>query len=315
LAGNAFILRVKPGGTDRVDEALASDQLIIGWSDAEGLLDPNLDLDGFKRILQRVYHPDGEDRRAVGQNAPHLWRFLREMSEGDLVVVPRRGDAYFARVLSAPPIFDPGGRTRQGAYKRSVVWLNHKQPVSIETLDPALRKQIENTLQTSSDASALYDKIAAVGALSASEGDWTADELDAVVSDYRVMLRDELSGTDYNKSSHRRALQTRVRRSQGSIEFKHQNISAVLEEIGLPWIKGYKPRHNYQSSLVGVVESYFAGSAEALPPSSEPDPIPDPAAVFVSPPPRRDARDTPPATVQRLARKIDQAARDQRNRD
>jgi hypothetical protein len=32
-----------------------------------------------------------------------------------------------------------------------------------------------------------------------------------------------------------------------------QNISAVLDDYGLPWIEGYKPRKNYQADLAGEV--------------------------------------------------------------
>ena len=42
-------------------------------------------------------------------------------------------------------------------------------------------------------------------------------------------------------------------RSHGSVELKHQNISAVLIEMGMPYISGYKPRVNYQRSLLPAV--------------------------------------------------------------
>jgi hypothetical protein len=38
-------------------------------------------------------------------------------------------------------------------------------------------------------------------------------------------------------------------RSRGSIERKHQNISAVMLQLGLPYIKGYKPLPNIQEAL------------------------------------------------------------------
>ena len=43
------------------------------------------------------------------------------------------------------------------------------------------------------------------------------------------------------------------RRTKGSIERKHQNISAVLHEVGCPFIGGYKPLGNYQALLKEVV--------------------------------------------------------------
>lgn len=80
---------------------------------------------------------------------------------------------------------------------------------------------------------------------------WTDSEVEAAVSDYFSMLSLELTGKKYNKTEHRRALKEFLNgRSDGSIELKHQNISAVLIEMGMPYIDGYKPRYNYQRSLL-----------------------------------------------------------------
>jgi hypothetical protein len=83
---------------------------------------------------------------------------------------------------------------------------------------------------------------------------WSRDEVDAIVADYLHMLVQELAGQSYNKTAHRRALQQKLRgRSEGSIERKHQNISAVLIELGCPYIGGYKPLANYQQLLFDAV--------------------------------------------------------------
>jgi hypothetical protein len=80
--------------------------------------------------------------------------------------------------------------------------------------------------------------------------DWSTEEVAATVADYFVMLGRELRGEAYNKKEHNRRLQLLLRgRSAGAIEFKHANISAVLIELGLPYIDGYKPRTNYQELL------------------------------------------------------------------
>ncbi|AUZ85223.1 DUF3883 domain-containing protein [Methylophaga nitratireducenticrescens] len=80
---------------------------------------------------------------------------------------------------------------------------------------------------------------------------WSDFEVEVTVEDYFNMLRFELSGHKYNKTEHRRALIEQLNnRTNGSIELKHQNISAVLIEMGIPYIDGYKPRFNYQRSLL-----------------------------------------------------------------
>lgn len=74
------------------------------------------------------------------------------------------------------------------------------------------------------------------------------------MADYLVMLAAELSGVPYNKSEHRQRLRPLLtKRSEGSVEFKHQNISAALIRIGFPYIAGYKPRWNYQRPLLDEV--------------------------------------------------------------
>jgi len=80
---------------------------------------------------------------------------------------------------------------------------------------------------------------------------WSKYEVEAAVEDYFNMLRLELTSRKYNKTEHRRELIKRLNaRSHGSIELKHQNISAVLIEMGIPYIDGYKPRFNYQRTLL-----------------------------------------------------------------
>lgn len=84
--------------------------------------------------------------------------------------------------------------------------------------------------------------------------DWTREEVEAIVADYLQMLTLELAGQTFNKSLHRqRLLPKLMNRTEGSVEFKHCNISAVLIDLGFPNIRGYQPRPNYQSLLAEVV--------------------------------------------------------------
>lgn len=89
--------------------------------------------------------------------------------------------------------------------------------------------------------------------------DWSDMENELIVADYFSMLQDEIAGKAYNKTEHRKQLAPLLNhRSDGSIEFKHQNISAVLARFDIPWISGYKPRWNYQKkSLEEKVSAYI----------------------------------------------------------
>lgn len=84
--------------------------------------------------------------------------------------------------------------------------------------------------------------------------DWSREEVEAIVADYLAMLGAEIEGRPYSKTEHRRRL-SRVlnRRTDGSIERKHRNISAVLLEFGIPYVDGYKPLRHYQQLLFDVV--------------------------------------------------------------
>lgn len=87
---------------------------------------------------------------------------------------------------------------------------------------------------------------------------WSKVEVELIVADYFQMLSDELIGKPYVKAEHRKKLLSLLNnRSDGSIEFKHQNISAVLISLGQPYIKGYLPRFNYQKILEESVISFL----------------------------------------------------------
>ncbi|WP_170509162.1 DUF3883 domain-containing protein [Ruegeria arenilitoris] len=148
--------------------------------------------------------------------------------------------------------------------------------------------------------------------------EWSDLENDAIVADYFSMLSDELAGKKYNKAARNRALQDLIGRSKGSIEFKHQNISAVLKALGEPWIIGYKPAYNFQMSLVDAVARSIKQRggliAHTFSRTLGCDEVPGP--IWVGTPPTM--KNTPPPSelnqLQAVASKFDVAGRDERNR-
>ncbi|MDH5181202.1 MAG: DUF3883 domain-containing protein [Gammaproteobacteria bacterium] len=96
-------------------------------------------------------------------------------------------------------------------------------------------------------------------------GAWSVEECELITADYIEMLIKELNGQPYNKTKHRRELSPLLNnRSDGSIEFKHQNISAVLIDLDLPYIQGYKPRFNTQQLLHNVVAAQVTSRFKQL---------------------------------------------------
>lgn len=81
--------------------------------------------------------------------------------------------------------------------------------------------------------------------------DWTDDELRSAVRAYFQMLDLELREEPYVKAEFRRQLIRRElsNRTDGSVEFRMQNISSVLQKLSEPWIKGYKPAEHVGPSV------------------------------------------------------------------
>ncbi|MDE0309784.1 MAG: DUF3883 domain-containing protein [Acidiferrobacterales bacterium] len=87
--------------------------------------------------------------------------------------------------------------------------------------------------------------------------DWSGWEIDLIVEDYFDMLNKELQGIAFRKVDHNRKIQSLTGRTKGSVEFKYRNVSAVLEIIGCPQIKGYLPAKNIQKALLPGVERHL----------------------------------------------------------
>ena len=150
--------------------------------------------------------------------------------------------------------------------------------------------------------------------------DWSDIEIELIVSDYFEMLRLDVAGETYNKAEHNRSLQERIDRTKGSIEFKHQNISAVLLGLGQPWITGYKPASNFQARLVDKVLEWLDGHSDWLSKRQIEVArlgVADPSDLWIGPPPTQ--RNEPPPVdheaMRRLALKYDVVERDARNKD
>src|SRR5271166_5055253 len=114
---------------------------------------------------------------------------------------------------------------------------------------------------------------------------WQSDELDAIVADYFDMLAADLAGQPYVKSKHSAALMAQIGRTHRSVEFKHQNISAVLDELGMAWIPGYKPKRNYQNAIFDAIDRYLTKHPAILEPVPVSPAVPAVSSeIFVAPP-------------------------------
>lgn len=79
---------------------------------------------------------------------------------------------------------------------------------------------------------------------------WSGDEIDAAVESYFRLLRADLLQQKVVKRREIEKVQERVARTQGSVERKFQNISAILLELGAGgFVAGYVPLRNVQQAL------------------------------------------------------------------
>ena len=81
--------------------------------------------------------------------------------------------------------------------------------------------------------------------------DWNRQEIAPVVDAYFWMLGEQIAGNEFSKKNVIRRLQLEglTARNRSAIERKLSNVSAVLDEVGAPWLRGFKPLAHYQQAL------------------------------------------------------------------
>jgi 5-methylcytosine-specific restriction protein A len=104
---------------------------------------------------------------------------------------------------------------------------------------------------------------------------WSDDELEASVDAYLKMMNLEHSGQTFKKSVENQLLREGPlnKRSAASIEYRMQNISAVLEQMDLPRIGGYMPAKNIGAGVGQRIRNILAnkvvpGAGEYAPTSN-----------------------------------------------
>ncbi|MFT6189004.1 MAG: arsenate reductase-like glutaredoxin family protein [Oleispira sp.] len=166
--------------------------------------------------------------------------YLQSSSFWHHKVVPTHKEEYQQR--TAPKQRNHGGINKvnqliQYAYLDAELFEYFKSPIAREALTQALLSKLDSQQQKN--------------ILIPSNG-WSWNECELIVNDYFDMLIQELSGQKYNKAQHNRGLVQAMKesRNRSAIENKHQNISAILKEMGMPIIDGYKPLSNYQRNIL-----------------------------------------------------------------
>lgn len=156
----AFILRMTPGGHNKLPEGLRKNEIILGWGKVKGLEneDSFKTIDNFRDEIRAKYHSTDHDSRRSGQNAGTMWRFIRIMKEGDLVVVPDEGKQFFICKVAGRVFYVEDKVPEESTYRRRVEWLNGKKPIQRDWAPGHLQSRLK-IQQTCSDATDLIPQI------------------------------------------------------------------------------------------------------------------------------------------------------------
>jgi hypothetical protein len=136
------------------------------------------------------------------------------------------------------------------------------------------------------------------------------------------MLELDLRGQHYTKAQFRREVEARIDRTKGSVEYKLQNVTAVLVGMGRPWIIGYKPASQFQDSLIDAVLRWFQAhpdwdaSAHRLRQTAAKLGMGETTPLWIDPPPthRNTLPPVEPEKLQVVASRFNAAEADERNR-
>lgn len=110
--------------------------------------------------------------------------------------------------------------------------------------------------------------------------EWSQSEITACVEAYMRMLASSEAGQPINKSAERRRLIAGPlsKRNEGSVEYRMQNISAVLDALGIKWLTGYKPMEHVgptqKNQILDALEHLAPGWIEQKRSRKETDKIP-----------------------------------------
>ena len=151
---------------------------------------------------------------------------------------------------------------------------------------------------------------------------WSPFEVEATVQDYMGMLSLQMRGETFIKRHRNARLRELLdNRSRTAVEFKYRNISAVLLDLGLPYVIGYRPATNVQDLLREVVAEHISDGLLKLVAQDVESvaqvPVDDPLELKIEEAPKRDVpkltrRERSPESASVVA--VDYFRREERNR-
>ena len=105
---------------------------------------------------------------------------------------------------------------------------------------------------------------------------WTTEELTACVTAYKELIDAQLAGAPLNKTDVRKRVRATAlsTRTDSAYEFRMQNISAVMADIGDPLVTGYPPAKNVganvKADLLAIIKRVWDRPALIEKPTADP---------------------------------------------
>jgi hypothetical protein len=95
--------------------------------------------------------------------------------------------------------------------------------------------------------------------------EWSDAELDAAVMAYIEMAKHEEAQRPYVKKQYLRELASQFNRTDKAFEYRMQNISAVLDQLGRRWIPGFKPAPHVGTRVASRIEQAISRAESEKP--------------------------------------------------
>ncbi|WP_317176034.1 restriction endonuclease [Halomontanus rarus] len=139
---DAWVVRPKPHGTNRLNEFLEGEIVAVGW--------PSLsDLSTYTKrdIREQIKDIYGQSSHELGQNTGQINRFVNEMSVDDLVLVPSGGNIYLGKIQGQYEFVEERASDEEGyPHQRKVEWCHGGAAIDRSSLPGKLHDTLKGRL-------------------------------------------------------------------------------------------------------------------------------------------------------------------------
>ena len=136
---NAWIIRSKPHGQNRLQDFLEKNIVGIGWPGIGKLSEIESKNDIWKKLEKGGYSKN-RSNRAIAQDVGTIHRFTKEMKKNDYVLVPNGSEIYIGKILEDNPIYveELDNNSDGFCHQRKVEWFFSKKSINKKVMTSRL---------------------------------------------------------------------------------------------------------------------------------------------------------------------------------